>query len=75
MTLGNLYLVVFMMFEPVTVLILTWLAFDWKTPEQGKGPAGAVLPPAIALSPFRFIILRGCGQFPGSPSACPSLGS
>ncbi|KAI5941220.1 Acyl-CoA wax alcohol acyltransferase 2 [Manis javanica] len=34
-TLGNLYLVVFMMFEPVTVLILTWLAFDWKTPEQG----------------------------------------
>ncbi|XP_027791697.1 acyl-CoA wax alcohol acyltransferase 2 [Marmota flaviventris] len=31
----NLYLVVFTPYWPVTVLILTWLAFDWKTPERG----------------------------------------
>nr|XP_004661044.1 acyl-CoA wax alcohol acyltransferase 2 [Jaculus jaculus] len=31
----NLYLVVFTSYWPVTVLILTWLAFDWKTPERG----------------------------------------
>ncbi|XP_042550854.1 acyl-CoA wax alcohol acyltransferase 2 [Dipodomys spectabilis] len=33
--LGNLYLVLFTPYWPVTVLILTWLAFDWKTPERG----------------------------------------
>ncbi|XP_014691090.1 acyl-CoA wax alcohol acyltransferase 2 [Equus asinus] len=33
--LVNLYLVVFTPYWPVTVLILTWLAFDWKTPQQG----------------------------------------
>ncbi|KAM9576873.1 LOW QUALITY PROTEIN: acyl-CoA wax alcohol acyltransferase 2 [Trichechus inunguis] len=32
---GNLYLVVFTSYWPITVLILTWLAFDWKTPERG----------------------------------------
>ncbi|XP_035144707.1 acyl-CoA wax alcohol acyltransferase 2 [Callithrix jacchus] len=31
----NLYLVVFTQYWLVTVLILTWLAFDWKTPERG----------------------------------------
>ncbi|XP_037368941.1 acyl-CoA wax alcohol acyltransferase 2 [Talpa occidentalis] len=31
----NLYLVVFTSYLPVTVLLLNWLAFDWKTPEQG----------------------------------------
>ncbi|PNI41825.1 AWAT2 isoform 1 [Pan troglodytes] len=31
----NLYLVVFTPYWPVTVLILTWLAFDWKTPQRG----------------------------------------
>uniref|UniRef100_A0A8C0W705 Acyltransferase n=1 Tax=Castor canadensis TaxID=51338 RepID=A0A8C0W705_CASCN len=31
----NLYLVVFTPYWPLTVLILTWLAFDWKTPERG----------------------------------------
>ncbi|XP_061265820.1 acyl-CoA wax alcohol acyltransferase 2 [Bos indicus] len=31
----NLYLVVFTPYWPVTVLMLTWLAFDWKTPERG----------------------------------------
>ncbi|KAL2768604.1 acyl-CoA wax alcohol acyltransferase 2 [Daubentonia madagascariensis] len=33
--LVNLYLVMFTPYWPVTVLILTWLAFDWKTPERG----------------------------------------
>ncbi|XP_058906178.1 acyl-CoA wax alcohol acyltransferase 2 [Kogia breviceps] len=33
--LVNLYLVVFTPYWPVTVLLLTWLAFDWKTPERG----------------------------------------
>ncbi|XP_048191333.1 acyl-CoA wax alcohol acyltransferase 2 [Perognathus longimembris pacificus] len=32
---GNIYLVLFTPYWPVTVLILTWLAFDWKTPERG----------------------------------------
>ncbi|XP_077002266.1 acyl-CoA wax alcohol acyltransferase 2 [Tamandua tetradactyla] len=31
----NLYLVVFTSYWPITVLMLTWLAFDWKTPERG----------------------------------------
>ncbi|XP_012316240.1 acyl-CoA wax alcohol acyltransferase 2 [Aotus nancymaae] len=31
----NLYLVVFTQYWLVTVLILTWLVFDWKTPERG----------------------------------------
>ncbi|CAO2623593.1 Acyl-CoA wax alcohol acyltransferase 2 [Lemmus lemmus] len=31
----NLYLVVFTSYWPFTVLMLTWLAFDWKTPERG----------------------------------------
>uniref|UniRef100_A0A4X1VSA2 Acyltransferase n=2 Tax=Sus scrofa TaxID=9823 RepID=A0A4X1VSA2_PIG len=31
----NLYLVVFTSYWPVTVVILTWLALDWKTPERG----------------------------------------
>ncbi|XP_021536244.1 acyl-CoA wax alcohol acyltransferase 2 isoform X1 [Neomonachus schauinslandi] len=31
----NLYLVLFTPYWPVTVLILTWLAFDWKTPQRG----------------------------------------
>ncbi|XP_043426155.1 acyl-CoA wax alcohol acyltransferase 2 isoform X1 [Prionailurus bengalensis] len=31
----NLYLVVFTSYWLVTVLILTWLAYDWKTPERG----------------------------------------
>ncbi|XP_004474358.1 LOW QUALITY PROTEIN: acyl-CoA wax alcohol acyltransferase 2 [Dasypus novemcinctus] len=31
----NLYLVVFTSYWTITVLILTWLAFDWKTPERG----------------------------------------
>lgn len=43
----NLYLVVFTSYWPVTVVILTWLALDWKTPERGKGPARTVLLPAI----------------------------
>lgn len=72
MTIVNLYLVVFTPYWPVTVLILIWLAFDWKTPQRGKGPAGAVLP--HALSPSLITILRGSGQFPDSPLACPSLG-
>ena len=38
----NLYLVVFTPYWPVTVLMLTWLAFDWKTPERGEGPGSAV---------------------------------
>lgn len=38
----NLYLVVFTPYWPVTVLMLTWLAFDWKTPERGEGPGRAV---------------------------------
>ena len=38
----NLYLVVFTPYWPITVLILTWLAFDWKTPERGEGPERAV---------------------------------
>ncbi|XP_055461096.1 acyl-CoA wax alcohol acyltransferase 2 [Psammomys obesus] len=33
--LVNLYLVVFTSYWPVTVLVLIWLAFDWKTPERG----------------------------------------
>ncbi|KFO29875.1 Acyl-CoA wax alcohol acyltransferase 2, partial [Fukomys damarensis] len=33
--LGNLYVLVFTSYWPVTVLIFIWLAFDWKTPEQG----------------------------------------
>ncbi|XP_004694486.1 PREDICTED: acyl-CoA wax alcohol acyltransferase 2 [Condylura cristata] len=33
--IGNLYLVVFTSYWPVTVFLLTWLAFDWKTPERG----------------------------------------
>ncbi|XP_007530829.2 acyl-CoA wax alcohol acyltransferase 2 [Erinaceus europaeus] len=33
--LCNLYLVVFTSYWPITVLILTWLAFDWRTPERG----------------------------------------
>nr|XP_025706891.1 acyl-CoA wax alcohol acyltransferase 2-like [Callorhinus ursinus] len=32
----NLYLVLFTPYWPVTVLILTWLAFDWKTPPPSK---------------------------------------
>ncbi|XP_032111736.1 acyl-CoA wax alcohol acyltransferase 2 [Sapajus apella] len=31
----NLYLVVFTQYWLVTVLILAWLVFDWKTPERG----------------------------------------
>ncbi|KAM5221559.1 acyl-CoA wax alcohol acyltransferase 2 [Ctenodactylus gundi] len=33
--LVNLYLLVFTSYWPVTVLIFTWLAIDWKTPERG----------------------------------------
>ncbi|XP_008710495.2 acyl-CoA wax alcohol acyltransferase 2 [Ursus maritimus] len=38
----NLYLVLFMPYWPVTVLILTWLAFDWKTPQRGGRRFGCV---------------------------------
>ncbi|XP_040858184.1 acyl-CoA wax alcohol acyltransferase 2 [Ochotona curzoniae] len=31
----NLYLVLFTPYWPITVLLLSWLAFDWKTPERG----------------------------------------
>ncbi|XP_045365131.1 acyl-CoA wax alcohol acyltransferase 2 [Camelus bactrianus] len=31
----NLYLVVFTPYWPLTVLLLAWLGFDWKTPERG----------------------------------------
>ncbi|XP_054430206.1 acyl-CoA wax alcohol acyltransferase 2 [Pteronotus mesoamericanus] len=31
----NIYLMVFTRYWPVPVLLLMWLAFDWKTPERG----------------------------------------
>ncbi|KAI5125594.1 Ectodysplasin-A [Manis pentadactyla] len=52
-TLGNLYLVLFMMFEPVTVLILTWLAFDWKTPEQETSGFSKIFP---GIVPYMLIL-------------------
>ncbi|XP_073741966.1 acyl-CoA wax alcohol acyltransferase 2 [Callorhinus ursinus] len=36
----NLYLVLFTPYWPVTVLILTWLAFDWKTPPPQQDTSG-----------------------------------
>ncbi|KAG8508410.1 Acyl-CoA wax alcohol acyltransferase 2 [Galemys pyrenaicus] len=33
-TFGNLYLQGFISYWPITVLLLTWLSFDWKIPEQ-----------------------------------------
>ncbi|ELV10117.1 Acyl-CoA wax alcohol acyltransferase 2 [Tupaia chinensis] len=40
----NLYLVVFTPYWPVTVLILTWLAFDWKTPERATSGFSKIFP-------------------------------
>ena len=62
----NLYLVMYTRYWPVTVLILIWLAFDWKTPERGKGPAGATIVFPLPT------ILRGLGQFPGSLQPVPA---
>ncbi|XP_045703468.1 acyl-CoA wax alcohol acyltransferase 2 [Phyllostomus hastatus] len=31
----NLYLVLYTRYWPITVVILIWLVFDWKTPERG----------------------------------------
>ena len=62
MILVNLYLVVFTPYWPVSVLMLTWLAFDWRTPERGEGPARAALPPTTRP----FFLLLYCGQFRAS---------
>ncbi|EPY73894.1 acyl-CoA wax alcohol acyltransferase 2 [Camelus ferus] len=40
----NLYLVVFTPYWPLTVLLLAWLGFDWKTPEREASGFSKIFP-------------------------------
>ncbi|KAM7045561.1 LOW QUALITY PROTEIN: acyl-CoA wax alcohol acyltransferase 2 [Molossus nigricans] len=42
----NVYLLLFTRYWPVTVLIIIWLAFDWKTQERGNRAGTVLLPDA-----------------------------
>lgn len=38
------------------MLILTWLAFDWKTPERGEGPGRAVATRHVLFLPLLILL-------------------